>query len=83
MYKILPIQYKIAKKLNFLIIPSTKQFKKIDIFNLKGNYIKSIGDNGYFDYYMYLKKYGKSFAEKRKKLYYLRHQKTKFSVLLW
>lgn len=83
MYKILPIQYKIAKKLNFLIIPSNKQFKKIDVFTLKGKYIKSIGDIRYFDYYMYLNKYNKTYADKRKKLYYLRHKKTKFSVLLW
>ena len=63
-----------AIQLNVTIKPSTKKYKKIDVF--KNNIlISSIGDNRYSDYPSYIKSHGKTYADKRKKLYNIRHAK--------
>jgi len=77
-----------ARANNLEVKPSVKPFKKIDVFN-SGNYITSIGDNRYADYPTYLEVKGKTFADKRKKLYHIRHKKDKgqagklAKLLLW
>jgi len=63
-----------AKKLGVNVYPSKRKNKKIDVYK-NGYYITSVGDSRYFDYPMYIKKFGKKYAEKRRKLYKLRHKK--------
>tara|TARA_Y100000114_G_scaffold156344_1_gene183223 strand:- start:9831 stop:10109 length:279 start_codon:yes stop_codon:yes gene_type:complete len=73
-YKIKPYSYKQAKKLNVEIKPSKVKGKKIDVFK-KGKKVASIGALGYNDYPSYIQKKGKKFADKRRKLYKIRHEK--------
>lgn len=65
-----------AKKLNLQIYPSSRKNKKIDIYKNK-KYITSVGDINYLDYGYYLKFYGKKIADQRRKLYKIRHNKTR------
>ena len=76
MYQITDYSYKKAKKLGVIIKPSTRKGKKIDIYK-KGIYLFSIGQLGYYDYPSFLAFYGKGYADKRRKLYKLRHEKTR------
>ena len=72
-YEILPYSYKQAKKMGVTIAASKNPRKKIDIFK-NGEYIFAIGDVKYNDYPTYLEK-DKELAEKRRRLYHLRHKK--------
>lgn len=78
-YKILPYSFQKAKELGVEIKPSTNSLKKIDVFK-NGKKIASIGANGMNDYANYLEKekkgqFEKGYADKRRKLYKIRHQK--------
>jgi hypothetical protein len=75
MYNITDYSYNRAKELNVLIRPSIKKNKKIDVFNNKGEYMLSIGDDRYKDYPTYLKEKGKQYADVRRNLYKIRHNK--------
>ena len=75
MYKILPYTKRKAKQLNVIVRPSTRKGKKIDIYDRQRNYITSIGDKNYLDYPTYLKMFGSQVANKRRKLYKIRHAK--------
>ena len=72
MYKISNRSFRQAKKLNVEIYPSTRKGKKIDVYK-KGKKVASIGALGYNDYNSFLKKYGKAYAEEKRKAYYKRH----------
>ena len=81
MYEIKEYTHKRLKKLNDLlqtnkitIKPSKTKNKKIDIFinNKKTN---TIGDSRYNDYPTYIINNGLEYANKRRKLYYIRHNK--------
>jgi hypothetical protein len=74
MYRILPYTQAQARRLNVKVKPSTRQDKKIDVFDNKGNYITSVGAKGYLDYPNYKRLYGKTVADQRRRLYKLRHQ---------
>lgn len=74
MYTITPYTYKKAKKLGLKVYPSNRKNKKIDIYK-NGYYITSIGFYGYYDYPTYLRFFGKKYADKKRKLYKLRHNK--------
>jgi hypothetical protein len=85
-YNIRPRSYEMAKKLGVKIIPSTRAFKKIDIYTpdprKRGSYKYklSIGDRRYLDYHLWktLEARGKvppGTAEKRRKAYITRHAK--------
>ena len=63
-----------AKKLGVEIKPSTNKNKKLDVFR-DNKKIASIGRAGYKDYGTYLKEDGLKYADERKKLYKLRHNK--------
>ena len=81
MYKIKNYSFKQAKKLNLTIKPSKSKGKKIDVYK-NGTFIGSIGAIGYNDYPTYLEleqkgKVKKGTAEQRRKLYKIRHQKTR------
>ena len=78
-YTIKPYSKAQAKKLGVEIKPSKTKGKKIDVFK-KGIKIASVGAIGYKDYptYMQLEKQGKvakGTANKRRKMYKLRHNK--------
>lgn len=72
-YKILPYSFKQAKTLGVTIAPSKNSRKKIDVYK-NGEYICAIGDVNYNDYPTYLEK-DKELAEKRRRLYHIRHKK--------
>jgi hypothetical protein len=75
MYKISLYTRKKAKKLNVIVLPSEKRNKKIDVYDVYGNLLASIGDPNYLDYPSYLKYCGKKIAEDRRKAYKIRHEK--------
>lgn len=76
MYNILPYSHNKAKNLGVMIIPSTKQYKKIDV--IKNNkVIASIGDVRYDDFPTYLQKEGVVKANERRRLYHIRHKDDK------
>ena len=76
MYNISSYSFSKAKSLNVDIKPSTKTNKKIDVYK-NNKYICSIGDSRYSDYPTYLSTHNLEYANKRKALYHLRHQKEK------
>ena len=73
MYKISDYSKKQAEKLNVTIKPSQKKDKKIDVIK-NGHVIASIGNKNYKDYPTYIQENGKTYADKRRKLYKLRHK---------
>ena len=75
MYKITPYSYDQAKKLNVTIKPSTVKNKKIDVFDRDNKKLASIGDIRYKDYPTYILEKGIEFANERRRLYRIRHNK--------
>lgn len=63
-----------AKKLGVVVKHSKNPTKKLDVFK-DGVKISTCGGLGYNDYPTYWKKYGKRFADTRRKLYRMRHEK--------
>ncbi len=87
MYKISPASYKLAKIYIVDIIPSTKTNRKVEVYR-DGVYLASIEDSRYMDYHLWLKEIGKAYADARKRLFYMRHNKETFKLklaklLLW
>ena len=76
MYTIKPRQKRAAKRLGVSIKPSTTANKKLDVY-LGDKKISSIGDINYNDYATYIKSNGLKYADKRKRLYKIRHEKTR------
>jgi len=81
MYPITKYSFDQAKKIGVTIKPSTLKNKKIDIFK-DGKKIASVGgvkkDGSYYkDYPTYIKTEGKEKADKRRRLYKIRHNKTR------
>jgi len=92
MYEITKYTEDRAKDLGVKVIPSTRKNKKIDVLDYYNNYICSVGDIRYKSYPEYLKEKGQAYAEERRRLYKLRHEKTSkvlgscsyyASILLW
>lgn len=79
-YKISPQAKANAKKLGVIIKPSTKKNKKIDIFDANNQYIMSIGDTRYNDYRSYIELKGLEYADNRRRLYKIRHQRSREKV---
>lgn len=73
MYQITEYTLKRAAELGVVVKPSTNKTKKIDVFK-RGQKLASIGGAGYSDYPTYLKTSGKAYADKRRKLYNIRHK---------
>ena len=63
-----------AKKLGVIIKPSKVKGKKIDVYK-NNKKLVSIGALGYKDYPTYIKEKGKKYADERRKLYKIRHNK--------
>lgn len=76
-YIITDYSYRQAKRLGLTIKPSTNKNKKIDVFDKSGKRLVSIGALGMNDYPTYLKTRGKEFADNRRRLYKIRHDKTR------
>ncbi len=63
-----------AKKIGVKVEPSKSKNKKLDVFK-DGKKIASIGDSRYKDFLLYAQTEGKEKANKRRKLYKIRHNK--------
>ena len=63
-----------AKQMKVTVQLSQKKNKKIDVFK-NGVKIATIGDSRYKDFPTYVIENGIEFANKRKRLYYMRHKK--------
>ena len=74
MYHITDYSFRKAKELKLTIKPSTRKDKKIDVYK-NDEYITSIGNSNYMDYPTYILENGKEYADKRRRLYYIRHKK--------
>ena len=79
MYRIKTGQRDAARRLGVVIRPSTVKNKKLDVFK-GGKKVASVGAMGYKDFHLYTKEKGKDFAEKRRRLYKIRHQKNRGKV---
>jgi len=76
MFKIDSAHIKNAKALGVEIKPSKTKGKKIDVFRDEKK-IATIGDLKYNDYRSYIKNDGLEYANERKRLYKIRHNKDK------
>jgi hypothetical protein len=74
MYKIKKYTYNKAKQLGVKIKLSTNKTKKIDVYK-NNQKIASIGANGMNDYPTYIQKNGLKYANTRRRLYKIRHNK--------
>ena len=63
-----------AKKLGVVVKQSTNKKKKIDVFK-NGKKVASVGAIGYKDYPTYMRTEGRETANRRRRLYKIRHQK--------
>lgn len=75
-YKIEPEQRRNAAKIGVKIKPSTRKNKKIDVFDQNDNYLTSIGDINYLDFYKYMR-IDPIEARIRQKSYLKRHKNRK------
>ena len=75
MYKITEYSKEKAKKLGVIIKASSNLAKKLDVFNKKGEKIGTCGAIGYGDYPTFIKTKGLEYANARRKLYKIRHDK--------
>ena len=75
-YKIKRHTFTQAKKLGVVVKPSKVKGKKIDVFK-KGKKVASVGAIGYDDYPTYIQKKGKKYADERRRLYKIRHNKNR------
>lgn len=75
-YTITSYSRKQAKKIGVTIKKSKVKGKKIAVFK-KGKKVADVGAVGYSDFPTYTKTKGKAYATKRRKLYKIRHQKTR------
>jgi len=64
-----------AKALGVTVKPSTVKGKKIDVFNKKGEKLASVGAIGYGDYPTFVRTKGLDYAESRRHMYKIRHEK--------
>jgi len=80
MYTIKDYSYNQAKKLDVQIRPSTNTKKKLDVYNMKGQFICSIGAIDYGDYPTFIETKGKEYADNRRRLYKIRHEKNRHKV---
>ena len=74
-YIITQYSYDKAKQLNLIIKQSKNKGKKIDVYDIDNTFLHSIGDIRYNDYPNYCIIFNKQYADERKRLYHIRHQK--------
>jgi hypothetical protein len=80
MYSISQRSYDRANELGVRIFPSQIKGKKIDVYTKEGQYIASIGALGFKDYNSYIKTDGIQYANNRRHLYKLRHNRDRHIV---
>jgi phage terminase small subunit len=78
-YNIKQYTYDQAKKLGVQVKPSSVKSKKIDVFK-DGKKVVSVGALGMNDYPTYIQTKGKEYADTRRRLYKIRHEKTRGKV---
>lgn len=78
-YRITEYTKQQAKKLGVTVKPSSVKGKKIDVFK-KSEKICSVGALGMGDYPTFIREKGKDYAEVRRRLYKLRHEKDRHKV---
>ena len=74
MYRITDYTKTQATRLGLVVKPSSVAGKKIDVYK-DGVKVASVGALGYSDYPTYTKTMGKKYADERRRLYKIRHQK--------
>lgn len=74
MYKIKKYSLDKAKQLGVKLRPSKRGNYKIDVYDDRNNYITSIGHKSYLDFPSYLEIYGEEVANKRRRLFHMRHK---------
>lgn len=79
-YNILPYTYKQAKRLGVQVFPSDNLKYKIEVYDKDGVFITYAGGNGYKDYPTYIQEKGIDYANKRRALYKIRHEKDRHKV---
>jgi hypothetical protein len=79
MYEITEYTKKKAHELGVIIKPSSNKKKKIDVYK-DGHKVASIGSMKYLDYPTYIKTKGKYYADERRRLYKIRHEKDRLIV---
>lgn len=80
MYNITPYSYSKAKQLGVQIKPSVNPKYKLDVFDSKNQFITSVGAYGYKDYPTYILEKGLDYANERRRLYRIRHEKDRKKV---
>jgi len=73
-YHITAYTYKKAKRLGLQVKPARQATKKLDVFR-RGKKLASVGFYGMNDYPTYVQTRGRSYANKRRRLYKMRHEK--------
>lgn len=79
-YEIKPYSFERAEELGVKIHPSFDPKKKIDVFDYNNQFIFSIGARGYKDYPTYLEERGEKYANERRRLYKIRHEKNRHKL---
>jgi len=74
-----PAHFRNAKQIGVEIKPSKVKGKKLDVY-LEGDKVASIGAIEYDDYRSYIKEEGLDFANNRRRLYRIRHEKNRGKV---
>lgn len=74
-YEIQPYTFNKAKELGVQVKPSVTGNYKLDVLDKRGDIITRVGDRRYGDFPTFLKQEGKTFADKRRKAYKVRHEK--------
>lgn len=74
-YYITPYTKRQARKYGVVVKHSSVQGKKIDVFDKKGKKLASVGALGYGDYPTFMRKKGKEYADSRRRMYKMRHEK--------
>lgn len=75
-YVIDPATFKNAESIGVTIKKSILKNKKLDVFK-NGEKVATIGDTRYLDYRSYIKAEGKKYADERRRLYKIRHERTR------
>ena len=73
-YIITKYSFEKAKTLNLIIKISKNPLKKLDVYNIEGKFIASIGSSAHMDYPSYCIAYNKEYADRRRELYHNRHK---------
>lgn len=80
LYQITPYTKKQAKRLGVQIFPSDNPKKKIEVYDKNGLFITYVGASGYKDFPTYVEERGVEYANKRRQLYKMRHEKDRHKV---